>query len=176
MAAPALDILFLDTHSLKTIAIGDYSVYPTNFNIQNPTIEITPPGWNRISQPFTPNNLNLFNSNNLNITCADAGESVIDLPDGRWQFKYSISPSNIHFTEKNIFRTDNIKHRFGTAFLYTDIKEKDADVKDEDLDILDQIWALIISAQSEGNNCNYEWASKKYQLASKMLDNFFKNK
>lgn len=173
MAAPVLDLLLFDTHSLKTLAVGDYSTYPSNYNIQNPTLEITAPGWNRATQPFTPNNINLFNSNNLGITC---GEDLQDLPDGKWILKYSISPANLYFVEKNFFVTNSIRHRFDRAFLYTDLKEKDYDVKDEDLDILDQIWAYIMSAQSEGNNCNYEWAWRQYRLADKMLDNFFKNK
>ena len=62
MADLKLDILVINTFNSKTLGIIDISTYPDSPPIQSPTIEITVPGFDVISLPFTPNDFNVFNT------------------------------------------------------------------------------------------------------------------
>lgn len=171
-----LNILLTPTYSPKTIAIGDISPYPAGFAIVNPTIEITPPALNKVTLPFSAMNFNIFNANDLNITCGAPLCSLPDLPDGLWEFKYSIAPAFENFVEKKFMRVDAITLRWHKAFLKSDISECDETIKQQDLEALDQIWGYINGAVAAGNECDYTAAMTYYRIADKKLNKYLKTK
>lgn len=176
MASPKLDLIFLDTHNLKLIGIVDSSFYPTGYRINEPSLEVTPPGFTRAIIPFQVSSLNLLNSHNLNMTCIDDGCGIIDLPDGLWNLKYTIAPVSTNFVEKTFLRVDALRAKFDSVFLHVDMKECDLDIKSQDMEKIDQIEAYINGAVAEANRCNYIEAMKRYAAASKLIDNFLKTK
>ena len=62
MATPILDIIFPDTKDNKYLAIADVSDY-REVNVNNPTIEITVPGYAVKTLDFTPASIQTYNSN-----------------------------------------------------------------------------------------------------------------
>lgn len=175
MADLILDILILDTHDVKTLGIGDISTYPIGVTIVNPSIQITPPSALKVTLPFTAKNLTIYNSNTLGITCSETDCDSIDLPDGIYQIKYTITPADTRFVEKSFLRTEQIQRDLGIAFLSTGINQcggKAGKIKKEQLD---DIMNLIQGAIADSNNCNAISAMNKYVLASSLLQNFNKN-
>jgi len=169
-----LDLVVLDTHSLKSLAIMDTSVYPVNFNKVNPSLEITVPGFNSVTLEFTPSSLQLYKSTNLGIACEWCDE--VDLPDGIWKFKYTLYPATTYFIERNFVRVDRLQEKFDEAFMSLDITECDEKVKASDKAYLSIIEDYIQGAIAAGNKCMHKRFHTYYGKASEMLNKFINNK
>jgi hypothetical protein len=178
MAKAKLDLEIQDLHNIELLGIGDISSYPTNFSIISPSIQITPPGYTKITLPFTPRTMTVYNSTIVGITCTDAEDDcgLVPLPDGIWKIKYTIAPSNEYFVEKSFIRTYSIERQLGNAFLCVDLNTCDAKIKLNDKYQLDRIQFLIQGAIADAALCNDIEAMNKYRLAESMLKNFLKTK
>lgn len=174
--SPILDFTIVDTHNPATIGIADTSFYPTNFNVLNPTLEITPPSFPKVVTFYLKNNINIFNSNTLNITCVTSLNMLTTIPDGIWTVKLSISPPIQWNVEKSFLRTELLQQKFGKAFLKTDLVECSLSAKTENMKVLDEVYFYIQSSVAAANECNYILAMKLYQTANTMLDNFLKGR
>lgn len=172
--SPILDFTIVDTHNTLTLGIADISFYPSNFTVTNPTYEITPPSFSKVTTLYEKSEVLFLNSNSLNITCVSDPNLLTSLPDGIWTIKQSIAPAIDFNTEKSFLRTTNIEQKFGKAFLKTDLIECNMDVRIEQMKVLDEIWFYIQAAISASNQCNNILAMKLYQDANTMLDNFIK--
>jgi hypothetical protein len=172
---PTLDLIVFDTHSLKSIAIADGSIYPSGFNTISPTLEVTPPNFATQSVAFTPNNIMIFNSNSLGITGGDGDTCLADLPDGIYHFKYSIAPAFTYFVEKTFLRVDALTTRLDEARLRLGTSQCDSQSRrTAEQKILD-IEGWINGAISAGNQCALKLAMEWYKMASTMLTNFLSN-
>lgn len=171
---PKLDIVFLDSHDLQTIVVGDTSVYPSNFVIQYPTLEVTPPGFVKVPISISSRNITVLNSLDTGITKED--QDLVSLPDGIWEFRYSVSPNHIYNVKKRFLRTDNLQAALGNAFIKVDIGECDDDIKVKDKEALHEIEHLIQEAIALANACIEAKAMDVYRLAAKKLTNFLKCK
>lgn len=167
-----LDINIIDTHSSLTMAIADVSVY-SNTPINNATIEITPPGFNKISLPFQPRSLNTYNSNDIGITCVTDGSQLVDLPDGFYQLTYSINPNNTTFINYGYYRTDILECRLENSLLKS-LSSRYPDTKEERV-ILD-VQILINGAIAAANRLDTATANKMYKKASDVLNKLENNK
>jgi hypothetical protein len=168
----SLDLRIHSTYSTQTLAVGDVSVYPGNYVITNPTLEITPPSLNKAVVAFSPKNLNIYNSNDLNIICS----GDVDLPDGIWELKYSIAPSHVYFVEKKFIKVDLILRDYQMAFLKTDLSNCDISISSADKQALQNIYNYIIGAVAAANDCDYVKAMEFYNVAKNKLDKFNKTK
>lgn len=174
--SPILDFVVVDTHNLLTLGIADSSFYPTGFTVLNPTYEITPPSFPKATVVYTTGQLTIFNSNTLNISCVDDVSLLIDLPDGIWTVKQSITPPITYNLERTFIRTTKLEQKFGTAFLKTDLVQCNQDVKIEHMKVLDEVWFYIQAAIAAANQCNNLLAMQLYKLANTMLDNFLRDR
>ncbi len=165
---PKLNLLYLDTHDVNTLAVADASFYESDFNIINPTLEITPPGFVVHTAPFTEKTIEVFNSNTTGITCD--GCELAQLPDGIWKLKFSITPANVYYVEKTFLRTNQIYAKLDTIFLRMDFMTCDSQIKLEDKQTLDTIEFFIEGAIAAANNCLNKEAMNLYNKANKMLD------
>jgi hypothetical protein len=167
---PSLDLNIAHTHNIKTIGVADASTYEPNFIITSPNLEITPPGYPKVSLPFIARSVNIFNSNNLGITnCLD--ENLLStLPDGIYKLKYTIQPALSNYVEKSFFRVDAIKCRYMKAQLSIDFNTECCNNSTEKT--LQRVRLLIDGAVASGNKCDEVSAMKKYKQASKLLDSF----
>ncbi len=172
MADLNLDILVLPTYNTKSMSIADSSTYPTT-PVSGPTIEITPPGFDKVSLPFNRNNLTIYTSRTLGLT--DVGVPLADLPDGVYTIRYSVAPASLYFVEKSIMRVDQLQEEFDEAFMRLDMMECDRALKLQAKVNLTTIYFFIQGAIAAANNCAVYEATKLYRQASKMLSNFTGN-
>jgi len=161
----ALDILVVPTYSTYTMAVVDASVY--SVAPVTPKIDITVPGFNVVTLTFSPNQLNLFNSTNLNLT--PVGADTTSLPDGVYTLKYYTTTDNV---TKNIMRVDVLQEKFDGAFMKLDMMECDAAIKKQQKVTLDTIYYFIQGSLAAANNCAIDTANKLYAQADRMLRNF----
>ena len=159
--------MYLDTRDVNSIGFADISEYPTNFNVTNPTFEITPPGFPTINVPFTPKEANIYFADDLNISTSDCTA----LPDGLYTVKYSINPSLNLSVEKTILRIEQFKCKYYNVFLATDLecqcsKEKLMEKKKG----LQKAKLFIEGAVAGANNGDYLNSFKLYQKATSILD------
>jgi len=165
-----LDIIVLQTHNVKTLAIADASTYPNEPpQVISPSIKITPPGFNSVEIPFKVNDYNVFNSVTLEIS--EVGDEQ-PLPDGVYYATYSVSPALDNFVEKSFMRVDQIQEKFDNAFMTLDMMECDSAIKAQAKVELDSIYYLIQGSIASANNCAIQVSEQLYAQADKMLDNF----
>ncbi len=173
MAELKLDLLVLDTHNPQTLGIGDLSFYPTGKPIVEPTIEITPAGWPKVALDFTEKQVNIYNSLNLGITCAD--EDLVNLPDGLYTVKYSIAPSYKNFVTKTFMKVDRIYEMLDSAFLKNDITHCDSRLSEKNKLFLEEIEFYINVAIAAANQCANKAAIEAYSKALKLIKTYNNN-
>lgn len=166
-----LDLNILETNNLKTIALGDNSVYDAGQNVVSPTVEITPPGFQKVTLPFTINSINVYNSISLKITpgLMDPSQAV-NLPDGYWQIRYSVYPNNVNYITLSFMKIDNLKLKYHNLFLYLNLDECDVNYVNALYKELTHIRTLIQGIEAAGTKCNMSLALSMYDLANKRLD------
>lgn len=108
-----IDITLVNTYNKDTLGVADLSLYQVSPT--NPSLEITPPGFNKVSLVFTPSSINTYGANHLLI-----GNEGDPLPDGIYTLKYSVSPNTINFVEKSFIRTDKIECQYDKLLLAID--------------------------------------------------------
>ena len=166
-----LDILVLPTFNKMLLGVADASTYAVP--PVNPTIEITVPSFGAVVLPFTINTYNLFNSETLGISAS--GADLVPLPDGIYTLKYTIDPAITNFVEKTFLRVDQLQEKFDEAFMKLDMMECDKAIKTQSKVDLNTIYFFIQGAIAAANNCAIDEATKLYNQAQKMLNNFIKN-
>lgn len=160
-----LDLNVVETHQLSSIAIADTSFYD-NYNISNPSFEVTPPGFGKINVPFNPKSINVYRANDLGIGCDD--DSV--LPDGIYVFKYSIRPNASNFVEKSFLLTRNVTAKLHKKILETTTSCPCDNNYSSKLDRrLSEIKALIEGAHSAHNLCKDREVYELLKRANKLL-------
>ena len=171
MAELKLDVLVVPTYNLKLLNITDASIYPDPLSVISPTIEISVPGFETVSLPFTIQSANIFNSVSLGLS--QVGE-YLSLPDGIYNIKYSIAPAQDNFITRSVFRTEKLQEKFDNAFMQLDMMECDRAIKEQSQVKLNTINIFIQGAIASANNCANIEAMKLYEKADKMLTTFIK--
>lgn len=170
MNTPKLDLLLIDTHNPYLLGIVDISEYPTNYNIVSPTVQITVSGFATVNLAITPKSLNLFNSDNLGISCGT--DCKVPISDGIITIKYSIFPANVYNVEKTFLRTDNFQERLDSAFMSLDIGECDGELKSSKKRQLDEIYYFLQMSIAAANKGSLQLSTNLFQKANKMLEKF----
>jgi len=162
----------IDTHDFKTLGIVDTSWYNPDITVEEPTIEIVPPGHTLAASPFfMTRGLNVYNSNGVGITRVSCEEELIDLPDGLWKVKYSICPNDKLFVERFFLRTDKIQCRCAQAFLSLDLNlPSDSSEEKHKRAKLAEIEFYITGAIAAANNQDAKLANDLYRKADRLLD------
>jgi len=171
MADVKLDLLFLDSHSCYSMVVADISTYPSDFNIVSPTIEITTPSGEYVTLPFTAKSVNIYDSLALHLTCD--GDDLEPLPDGIYQFKYTITPATDYFITKTIIRTNTIQESLDNAYMKLDM---DCSGSKEDEVIIQDIEYTIKESIAAANSCAQDLSMKLYRIANNKLSRFNNNK
>lgn len=169
-----LNIMIVDTRDTTTLGVADISVYPTNFTPVNPSLEITPGQFAKVNVDFTPSSVNVYDSNDLGITCDETCGSP--LPDGIYKFKYSVDngragdPCSTGFIEKTFMRADAIMCKYMNAFLKADaLCNCQTDYQKALKQELRRIELLIQGSIAAANNCDDQTSWSMYQKADALL-------
>lgn len=175
MADLKIDILVIPTYNTFTLGVMDNSTYVTDPpTVTSPTIEITAPGFDAVSLSFTFNSLNIFTSEDLEITAA--GEDTCAIPDGVYYLTYSVDDGGtIVAIEKSIIRVDKLLQKFDESFMTLDMMECDKALKAQSKVHLTSVYFFIQGAIAAANNCAVMESDKLYQKADAMLDSFINN-
>lgn len=169
-----LDLDIIGTHNPKTLGVVDITIYDNDV-INAPTVEITPPGFGKVSIPFVPREVNIFNSNNLRLSNVSTSEALSILPDGIWKVKYSFAPATTNFINKKFLRTDALMQKFYQAFLtidFSDCAENDgycAKSKKDKEQKIREIELMINGAISAANRDQDIEAMQMYRRADSLL-------
>lgn len=177
MAAPTpeLNITVFDSHDRRLLVIGDSSYYPTGWNIVTPTLAITVPGYPEKQIEFDAQNINIFNSNALGITCDVDNCDLENLPDGIYKIKYAIYPSYKYNVTKTFLRVDSLYAKFDEVFLNLELFECDGQIKRNQRMQLDEIEFYIQGAIAAGNRCATKLAKELYDKAANLLNKLTKS-
>ena len=165
-----LNIQVVPTYTTYTISIQDISTYDSTPT--SPTLRIVAPGVD-VSIPFVPETINTYNSTTLGLT--PVGAETTSIPDGIYYLTYSIAPAESNYVTKTFMRTDLIQEKFDNAFMKLDMMECDLMIKKQQKVVLDSIYYFIQGSIAAANNCAVDTATKLYNQAENMLDNFIRN-
>lgn len=170
VSTPVLNLTIFDSHDDKLLVIGDASTYPTNFNIVSPTLGITIPGYPEKQIEFNAQNINIYNSNSLKITCNVDVCDLEPLPDGVYTIKYAIVPAYKYNVTKSFFRVDRLYQKFDEKFLTVETLTCDSQMKRNLNMMIDDAEFYIKGAISAANKCANKVAMEWYRKASAILD------
>ena len=173
MADLRLDILIIPTYNVLSLGIADASTYPTDPPVvSSPTIEIDIPSIGNIVLPFAIQDFNIFTSSTLGLT--PVGDPLQQLPDGIYQFKYSVAPAYLNYVNKTFMRTEILQQKFDEAFMKLDMMECDRAIKTQQKVDLNSVYFFLQGAIASANKCAIDEANKLYERTNKMLNNFIK--
>lgn len=152
-----LNISPIETHQLGLLGIADNSDYGTSVP-NNPSFEITPPGFNKINVPFQPKAINVFTGADLGLGCDNP-----DLPDGIYTVKYTV---NNEFIEKQFMRISKIicNYQKKTLILFSDCGCYSNEQKQ-----LQRIKLFIEGSVAAANDCQIQVSKELYKKASDLL-------
>lgn len=103
-----LDFEIIPTGNPKTLVFIDSSDYFRE--PERPLLEVTLPGYNKyFLLNVTARKVNTFNSNTIGLTELLNGDSLVNLPDGIYTYKYKICPYEETYKIKKFFRTTLIE-------------------------------------------------------------------
>ena len=169
--ATTLDLLVLPTYNKNTLGVNDASTYASA--PASVSLVVTPPGFDAVTLSFTASELNVFDSEDLEIS--DAGETLVALPDGVYKMVYSIIPEAADAITKYVMRIEQIQEKFDAAFMKLDMMECDGAIKTQSKIDLMSIYFFIQGAVSAANNCAITESNKLYTSANNMLTYFIRN-
>lgn len=160
----SLGVLDSEGCSCKTLSILDQSFYPTT--PEKPTLDITVPGYSTVRFDFTVNKVNIFNSYSLRITNSLTDVDMIDIPDGVYEFTYSICPNDQLYTNFSYLQTCLIEARIAKYWAkVVTVCDTESKVFKE----LDKIEILIKGAKANAQLCNSDKAMELYRKADDLL-------
>lgn len=113
MATTKLSLDVQDTTNTKTLRIVDNSDYNDKIEIKDAYLEIIPPGFDQVkSFKVKPGFSELLNASILGILPAKTYKALADLPDGLYQIKYSVPPTDKLQVEYYYFRTLKLQQKY----------------------------------------------------------------
>lgn len=172
MATPSLQLMEIDTYDVNTLGLADISFYPSGFSVTNATLEITPPGYPKVTLSFRNGNVNIFRAQDLKIVCDD---SCAILPDGIYSYTYSINPNSTYFVSKSFLRVKEIICKLQKVFLSLELECRcPVWYLDSAKKKISTIKLLIEGAISAANDNDQVTSFQLYRKADDMLDNIIK--
>ena len=116
--------------------IFDTSVYAIPLSVTCPTLNITVPGFSYSNQIEGAVMTNFVNSGHITLTACDlqlqttqCGTQYVDLPDGIYIIKYSVSPNDQVFVEYNYMRITQAMNKYYKVLCDVDVAACDPPFK-----------------------------------------------
>jgi hypothetical protein len=153
--------------------IMDTSVYSSLIPITCPTLQVTIPGFTHpVKLDFTPSSLFTITACDLELQTEDCGTSYVDIPDGVYILKYSVSPNTIVYVEYNHLRITKALQKYHSALCEIDLADCDPPAKvKETLNKLRLIKMYLEAAKAKVETCHEPVKGMTiYNYAVKLLD------
>lgn len=158
-----IDFFILDNNNPKTLVIFDQSTYLEE--PEKPLYSIKLPGYSEaIFVPYTPDKINIVNSNSLGLTGASCIAELSDLPDGVYEITQMVCPYNELFKTQLYLKTTKLQCLYDKLLLEQDLKLSCVPEGTLEKELI-HIDILIQSAKAEAKNFNPLKAQEKYSTA-----------
>lgn len=166
-----IDFEVIPTYEVYTLIIADSSEWKYLVN-NEAVIGITLPNSKKeILHAFKKKSLNVFNSNNLGLTCVKecSEQEYTPIPDGLYTITL-YSSSEYEKKEKWYFKTDNLQLELDKIFIKLGFEYKEDDnYFREELQKADFFLKAVHSAIRLGDQIK---AQRYFEVALKLVDNF----
>lgn len=155
MNTTILDLLFLESPDTRNIFLQDVSSYNPDLEVENPLLEITPPGFSTSYQIIYPTlSIIPINSNALNLTSTSDYSKLVTMADGLWTIKQSISPNDCLYKVHTYFRIVNLKKQLLCyASEQLDLSNTNCTLTDDWYRDIFNLLQLLESAKYMAENC-----------------------
>lgn len=138
------------------LKIQDTSVYSDYLTIACPTLQVTVPGFTYSNQfDFTPNGEVVITACDLQLQTDNCEEQLLDIPDGIYIIKYSVSPNDLVYVEYNHMRITKALQKYNEALCELDLSNCEPTQKiKETLDKLRMIKMYLDAAKAKVEYCH----------------------
>lgn len=117
---------------------------------------------------FSKYKINKFNSNTLNITCADCEGQLAQLPDGLYKIKVYVCEGEVFEVEKYYLRTVKAQIRLDKVLIGMEVGR--CDTTHAKLKRLEELRLFLDAAHANVRWGNNNIAMQQYEAAVEMLD------
>jgi hypothetical protein len=170
-----IDFTIIPDSSPDILIVGDMSTWAVAENKQS-TILITPPGSTKaISNTFMKHKLNIFNSENLGLSCPQ-GEGTHDytnLQDGIWTINLQSSLEGLEKT-RYYLKADQFRMELDKIYIRTGL-EYDMNNKKFREDLQD-IEFLARTAGAHARNGDFYKANRDFSEARRLVNSYLNNR
>jgi hypothetical protein len=154
------------------MTVMDTSVYTDLIPVVCETLAITVPGFAySVELPVTYGFIKNVTACDLGIQTADCGSSYVDIPDGVYVIKYSVSPNDQVYVEYNHMRISKALSLYNKVLCQVDVNACDPPfIIKEKLEALRMIFMYLQAAKSKVETCHEpQKGMSLYNYAMKLL-------
>ena len=167
-----IDFFVLDSNDAKSIIILDNSVYLDPAD--KPLLQVILPGFTGyVNIPYNPNSYTILNSDNLDLTSSCDYSELAELPDGVYQIRMQVCPTEEFYSKKCYLKTTAFYNKYREVLLNNDIFIETYEGSKLKNSIIDAE-LLIETAKGYVYRCDIYNATKYYAAANKKLNSIIK--
>jgi hypothetical protein len=155
------------------LKIFDTSVYSDLIPVSCPTLNITVPGFGySVQLDTTQDFVETITACDLGLQTTDCGTVTVDIPDGIYIIKYSVSPNELVYVEYNHLRITKALIRYNKILCDLDLAACEPSVKtQEKMDKLMNIKMYLEAAKAKVEYCHEpQKGMTLYNYAIKLLN------
>lgn len=166
---PKLNFDILETYDLRILRIADTSDWK-HLKTETSYIDIITPARKKpVTHYFNKDSINIFNSNNLELTCTDCKDGLQKLPDGIYNIKIYVCEGAEFFYSACYLRTVSTQLRLNQILINLGLCNCTPDTSV--MDRYNEIDMLLTSAHANVIDGNINQGSCEYFKALELLDN-----
>lgn len=154
------------------LTVMDTSVYTDLIPVVCETLAITVPGFTySVELPVSAGFIQNITACDLGLQTADCGSSYVDIPDGVYVIKYSVSPNDQVYVEYNHMRISKALSLYNKVLCQVDVNACDPPfIIKEKLEALRMIFMYLQAAKSKVETCHEpQKGMSLYNYAMKLL-------
>lgn len=154
------------------MTVMDTSVYTNLIPVACETLAITVPGFTySVELPVTAGFIENITACDLGLQISDCGTSYVDIPDGIYIIKYSVSPNDQVYVEYNHLRISKALNLYNQVLCQVDVNACDPPFAiKEKLEALRMIFMYLQAAKSKVETCHEpQKGMSLYNYAMKLL-------
>lgn len=178
--AHQLDLYFSEPEiDCNVISVTDVSLYDPLLSVQNPTLRLKVPGSDDfICVTFKLKGTTYITSNSLGLTAAACGIDLLSLPDGVYEFEYSVCPNDEVIIRPRLLRDCQTRNailgRLTCIILQDCCEDKildqfGRDITKQTLQVLRDLLVILDIARVDCQNLRYKEADNKLIYVSRIL-------
>lgn len=155
MASHKLGLEIPTVFNTCILKLFDASIYTNSLPIDCPKLNITVPGFEySVELEFVPNSSITLTACNLDLQTEDCGEQYVNIPDGIYVIKYSVSPNEYVYVEYNHLRISKALNLYKEKLCELSTNCQDLITKTTKFNKLQEIRLLLDAAKAKVEVCH----------------------